>query len=356
MDPCFKDDKAFLFQSFSFVDWKFPSTRAVNSVQVHFFPPIISFSLAHAKVLVSLLTILDSIVQILAAPARVAEFSSCHMQMCVHHSSNFLPLELSYVLGSAKIFDNLGAWGAAPSELDAAGLARARARLWLTVFSSLVTWFTSDSSWGSWCWLHPTDLCLLLNRAEVLWKCLPRWDLALGHLQWKRGWQQALEKERSYCINKFWKENENYLHSVFKDAWGCSFFLLMMGVRLLSSHWWILCLYCLWVLLLLGASSCSDSSLCLLNLPKICPIPSKGLNTTGLGWRSASNHLSRLSSWRSRWLCKSSYASGSGAGVSSLGFLSLGRAKIWVMGVNEGCRLPNQRVWVMVWEGLCGCK
>ena len=44
VDPCFRDNKAFLFQSFLFMDWKFPSTRAVSSVQVHFFPLIISFS------------------------------------------------------------------------------------------------------------------------------------------------------------------------------------------------------------------------------------------------------------------------------------------------------------------------
>ena len=136
----------FLFQSFSFVDQKFPLTRAVNSAQVHFFPLIISFSWACAKVPASSPTILDSMVQIPAAPTRVAEFSSCHAWMHVHHSLNFLPLELLYILGSVKIIDNLGAWKAMPSDLDAAGLARARVRLWLTAFSSPVSWFTSDLS------------------------------------------------------------------------------------------------------------------------------------------------------------------------------------------------------------------
>ena len=36
------------------------------------------------------------------APARAVEFSSCHTQMHVHHSSNFFPLEPLYVLGSAR--------------------------------------------------------------------------------------------------------------------------------------------------------------------------------------------------------------------------------------------------------------
>ena len=117
VDPCLRDDNAFLFQSFSFVDWKFPSTRAVNSCQVHFFSLIILFSQAHAKVLVSLPTILDSMAWILAAPARVAEFSSCHVRTCAHHSLNFLPLEPSYVPESAKIFESLGAC-CPPSRLD----------------------------------------------------------------------------------------------------------------------------------------------------------------------------------------------------------------------------------------------
>ena len=119
--PCFRDNKAFLFQSFSFEDRKFPLTRAVNSCQVHFFPLIISFSRAHANVLVSPPTILDSTARIPAAPVRVVEFSSCHAQTHVHHSSNFLPLEPSYVPGSAKIFESLGAC-APPSGFDDAGL------------------------------------------------------------------------------------------------------------------------------------------------------------------------------------------------------------------------------------------
>ena len=147
VDPCFRDDNAFLFQSFLFVDRKFPLTRVVNSAQVHFFPSIISFSWTHAKVLVSLPTILDSMAWRPANPVRGAEFLSCHMQIQVHHSSNFLPLEPLYIPGSANIFDNLGAWKAAPSELDAAGLPRVRARLWLTAFNSPVSWLPSDSSW-----------------------------------------------------------------------------------------------------------------------------------------------------------------------------------------------------------------
>ena len=55
----------------------------------------------------------------------------------------------TYVPGSAKIFDNLGDLEATLSVLDPAGLVRARMRLWLTVFSLLVSW------------LHPTDPCLL---------------------------------------------------------------------------------------------------------------------------------------------------------------------------------------------------
>ena len=109
IEPYFRDDRAFLFQSFSFENWKFPSTRAMNSCQVHFFPPIISFSQACAKVLVSSPTILDSTAQILAAPAKAVEFSSCHVQTHVHHSLNFLPLEPSYVPGSVKILESLGA-------------------------------------------------------------------------------------------------------------------------------------------------------------------------------------------------------------------------------------------------------
>ena len=78
VDPCLRDNNAFLFQSFSFVDQKFPLTRAVNSCQVHLFPPIILLSQVHANVLASPPTILDSMAQILAIPARAAEFSSCH--------------------------------------------------------------------------------------------------------------------------------------------------------------------------------------------------------------------------------------------------------------------------------------
>ena len=128
----------------------------------------------------------------------------------------------------------------------------------------------------------------------------------------------------------------------------------MMGAGLSSSHWWILCLYCLQVLFLHGASSCSSSSLCLLYFPKIHPVLSKGLNTTGLGWRSASNHLSRLSPQRSRWPGKSSGAGGSGAGVLSLGSLSSGIAEICVTGVSTGSRLPNLRAWATICVGLCG--
>ena len=122
--PCFRDDKAFLFQSFSFENQKFPSTRAVNSCQVHFFPLIILCSQARANVPASPSTILDSMMQILAAPVRAVEFSSCHAQMHVHHSSNFLPLELLYVPGSVKIFESLGVC-APPSGFDDTGLARA---------------------------------------------------------------------------------------------------------------------------------------------------------------------------------------------------------------------------------------
>ena len=42
--------------------------------------------------------------------------------------------------------------------------------------------------------------------------------------------------------------------------------------------------------------------------------------------------------------------------MSLLKSLSLGRAEIWVVGVNKGCWLPNQRLCAMVWEGLWGCK
>ena len=128
----------------------------------------------------------------------------------------------------------------------------------------------------------------------------------------------------------------------------------MMGAGLSSSHWWISHLYCLWVLFLCEASSCSGSSLCLLNLPKIGPIPSKGLNTTGSGCGLASNHLSRLALWRSHWLGNKSTTSGSGVGVLSLGSLSLGRAETCVTGMSKGSRLPNLRAWAMVWIGLCG--
>ena len=106
--------------------------------QVHFFPPIISFSRAHANVPASPPTILDSTAWILAAPARAVEFLPCHARTHVHHSSNFLPLEPSYVPGSAKIFESLGV--CAPlSEFDDAGLARAIDKLWLTAFSSPFT-------------------------------------------------------------------------------------------------------------------------------------------------------------------------------------------------------------------------
>ena len=133
-------------------------------------------------------------------------------------------------------------------------------------------------------------------------------------------------------------------HNIFKDALGHNCHLLITGAGLSSSCLQILHLYCLRVLFFLGASSCSGSSLCLLYFPKVCPILSNSLRTTGSGCRSASNHLCRLAPWRSRWPGKSSGAGGSGAGVLSLGSLSLGRADICVMGVNEGCRLPNRRV------------
>ena len=45
--------------------------------------------------------------------------------------------------------------------------------------------------------------------------------------------------------------------------------------------------------------------------------------------------------------------SGSGAEVSLLGSLSLRRAETCVTGVSKGSRLPNLRVWAMVWVGLC---
>ena len=144
------------------------------------------------------------------------------------------------------------------------------------------------------------------------------------------------------------------MHSSLIDACGCNSFLLITGVGLSSSHWWISCLYCLQVLFLHGASSCSSSSLSLLYFPKICYIPSKGHRTTGLGWRSVSNHLSRLGPQRSCWLGNKSCTGGSGVGVSLLGSLFSGRAETWVMGVNEGYRSPNRRVCAMVWKGLCG--
>ena len=133
-----------------------------------------------------------------------------------------------------------------------------------------------------------------------------------------------------------------------------NFLLLIMGVGLSSSCQWISCLYCLWVLFFFGASSCSSSSPSLLHFSKICCIPLKGHRTTSSGWRSVSNHLSRLGPQMSHWPGNKSYTGGSGVGVLLLGSLSLGRAKICVMGVNEGCRSPNWRMWVMVWEGLCG--
>ena len=46
--------------------------------------------------------------------------------------------KLSYILGSAKNFDNLKDLGAILSVLYPTGLARARARLWLIAFSSPV--------------------------------------------------------------------------------------------------------------------------------------------------------------------------------------------------------------------------
>ena len=127
-----------------------------------------------------------------------------------------------------------------------------------------------------------------------------------------------------------------------------------MGAGLSSSHWQISCLYCLRVLFLRGASSCSGSSLCLLYFPKIYLVLLNGLNTTRLRWRSASNHLSKLFPQRSCWLGKSSGAGGSGAGVLSLGSLSSGIAEICVTGVSKGSRLPNLRAWVTVCVGLCG--
>ena len=150
------------------------------------------------------------------------------------------------------------------------------------------------------------------------------------------------------------KRNYKYLHRVFKDAWGHNWCLLITGAGLSSSCWQISHLYCLWVLFFHGASSYSSSSLSLLYFSKICPVPLKSLSTTGLGRRSTSNHLSRLFPWRSHWPGKSSGAGGSGAGVLSLGSLSSERAEICVMWVKEGYRLPNWRVWAMVWEGLCG--
>ena len=96
--------------------------------------------------------------------------------------------------------------------------------------------------------------------------------------------------------------------------------------------------------LLLGSFLLLQFSFCLLYLPKICSIPLNGLRTTGSRCGSASNHLSRLAPWRSHWPGKSSGAGGSGMGVLSLESLSSGRADICVMGVNEGCRSPNQRV------------
>ena len=56
VEPCLRDNKAYLFQSFSFVDQKFSSTRSVNFVQVHCFSLIISFSKVCAKVPASLPT------------------------------------------------------------------------------------------------------------------------------------------------------------------------------------------------------------------------------------------------------------------------------------------------------------
>ena len=152
------------------------------------------------------------------------------------------------------------------------------------------------------------------------------------------------------------KENRNkrYLHSFCKDAQGHNCCLLMTGAGLLSSCLLILCLYCLQVPFFCGASFCSGSSLCLLYFPKIHPVSSNDLNTTRSGWRSASNHLSRLSPWRRHWPGKSSGAGGSGVGVSLLGSLSLGIAKICVTGVSKDSRLPNLRVWVTVCVGLCG--
>ena len=126
----------------------------------------------------------------------------------------------------------------------------------------------------------------------------------------------------------------------------------MMGVGLSSSRQQISHLYCLQVLFLCGASSCSSSSLCLLYLSKVCCMPSNSLNTTSSGWRSCSNHRSRLGPWRSHWLGNKVGAGGSGAGVLLFGSLSLGRAETCVMGVNKGCRSPDLRVWVMVWEVL----
>ena len=127
-----------------------------------------------------------------------------------------------------------------------------------------------------------------------------------------------------------------------------------MEAGLSSSRRRISYLYCLQVLFFHEASSCSSFSLCPLYFPKVCPILSNGLSTTGSGWRSASNHLSRLSPWRSHWPGKSSGAGGSGAGVLSLGSLLLGIAEICVTGVSKGSRLPNLRAWVTVCVGLCG--
>ena len=239
---------------------------------------------------------------------------------------------------------------AMPSRLDNAGLARAIVRLWLTAFSSLVNWFTSDSNWiflllatSNWFLFTFKQSCSSVKTFTHAGSC--PWAFAIAESVVGRWGERVVI---------LWEWN-------LKNKTICAV-SLMKPKGITSLYWWWGQGYHLPVSGSCAYTACESSSFLELSP---APVPLSAFCTfqhyTVYCWR-ASELLVQGGGLLPTTFLGLLHRGVAGQVISLVPVVSLlesltsRRAETCVVGIKEGCRSPNQRVWVMVWEELYGYR